>query len=216
MGLHESVNSVGVVIGIALGGAGLWLQLAPKESELTFSQSLLQTENIVQFRRDVRHPDHVLFGPVTWQLIVNNDSERPVSINSMDIPTLVEGNDRISLPDIMGNLQLQDGAPLSFPYIIPALESRAILVEGYLPMGKMTDSARECRQASLATNAFMQCMIRDGVDAFGNQLDVLKVDGRFIGATFPLDGKQPSLEVSFLTSDSQRFATELRVMPIGY
>lgn len=214
--VHESINSLGVLIGIALGGVSLYLQLAPKESEVSFSPAtVVTTDDRLELRPYPSKPDQELFGPITWKLIINNDSDRAISIVRNDLPTIEVGDDRFYTTGIFDGIFELDGSSISYPLTIQAFESKAVAVRGYLPTGDMSPARKTCVGKNLAVSDYMQCMIHEGTDAFGNDLEVTRLDGRFVGASWPMDSIQPKLEMNFVTSDEREFRTQLRVYPVG-
>jgi hypothetical protein len=84
---HEIVNSIGVIFSIMLGATSLYLQLRPKDEKLVVDPGdLLLVNDPMKPITTAPLPlgNRTLLGPFYWKVMVNNLSDRAVSLKGVE------------------------------------------------------------------------------------------------------------------------------------
>ena len=216
---HESINSIGVIFGILLGAVGIYLQMAPKKIDLKFeAPELVRSDDLVELNYpSSRSRGLNLFGPIFWKITITNNSERPASIIGAQAFLKTKETGKLGMTGIFGGFYDQNTTPVNIHVTIPALESEAYFIRGYLPVKLNQKAAGQCLNQKLPVTPFMQCMIRQGYDIFGNELDVVSSEnGSFVGAAWPMDQENPQLLVVFQSNDNKEFEVVASFLPTGW
>ena len=215
---HEQINSLGVVLGILLGGAGLWLQLQPKGEELSVDAGeLMRVDEPMQTRLTAPLPrgNRTLVGPFYWRVMINNHSERAVSLKRADavLNDALAGTYRVS--GAFAGIYQDDLRTPALPLTIPAYETRSVIVKGYLPGWLTMEAQAKCLKKGVTVREFDRCSITTATDIVGNRVQVIRSGGDFLGARWPTDIYNPKFVISFTSGSNQEFKTSASFVPPG-
>ena len=222
---HDVIRSVGVVvtgvlavISIGLASTSLWLQLTPKAERILIEDpSLVATNDPLQTRRVGPLPSgsNSLVGPFVWRVTIANESDRAVSL--IDMETRLE-DERAGVYMVSGE---SDGAfrendkVAVFPFVVPAYESRALLVRGYLPGFLTLEAQAKCLSKDTTVTEFNRCAVTTGTDIFGNKLHLIRDGSRVLGEMWPAPMYQPSLVLRFSSSTGKLWTTKATAYPVA-
>lgn len=213
---HEQINSLGVLLGILLGSAGLWLQLKPKAEDLTLDAGELMTVDEV-FKPRLTAPlplgNRTLVGPLYWKVMINNRSERPVSLKRIDVLLNDSRAGTYMVSGAFEGIYQDDLRTPALPLTLPAYETRSVVVKGYLPGWISSDAQAKCLRKGISVHEFSRCSMGTGTDMFGNKLQVMKDGDRFLGAAWPVDAYNPKFVITFTTGSDHEFKTSAAFIP---
>lgn len=220
---HETINSILGGLGLVIASVTAWFQFAP-----TADQIQVVSENRIELGNQITIKDsgaidatgnlQPVFGPVTWKIRVNNETDRVVSIVDWNVFLITDDAGLAQFSEMDPSLASPDLGlvPIALPVNIAARETVAYFVSINVPFERSALKKTECFAKPSGIRETERCVFSSGKDIFGNTVSV-KNYGSVAPDTFSVSWesheKTPKFYLELETADGSRFPTILSYFP---